>query len=120
MTKINATILVILGLLLSACATSQTSASTAQAPISSAELTGTYECFAIEGTNTSNMGILTLNADHTGIFGSNTIQWNYDGNTNLITFDGDNSLRDASYFSEGQTLSVNEDAEDHFTCVKSE
>lgn len=121
MTKLYGTIFIIFALLISACATtSQTSISTAQAPVSSTELTGSYECFAIEGTNTSDMGILTLNADHTGSFGSNTIQWNYDSGTNLVTFDGDGTLRDASYFSEGQTLSVNEDAEDHFTCVKSQ
>jgi hypothetical protein len=120
MTKFNTTIHLIFGLLLSACGTSPTATGTAQVPISSAELTGTYECFAIEGTNTSDMGSLTLNTDHTGTFGSSTIQWNYDVSTNLITFEGDESLRDGTYFSEGQTLSVNADADDHFTCVKTE
>jgi hypothetical protein len=120
MTKITTTIFIILGLFLNACSTSQTSKGTLQAPISSSELTGNYECFVIEGPNTSDLGILTLNADHTAIFGSSTIQWNYDTATSLITFVGDDTMRDAIYFSEGQSLSINQDSEDHFTCIKSE
>jgi hypothetical protein len=120
MTKITATILIILGLFLSACDTSQTSTGTSQAPVAASELTGSYECFAIEGANTSDLGTLILNADQTATFGSNTIQWNYDSAANLITFIGDGTMRDAIYFSEGQSLSINQDAEDHFTCIKSE
>jgi hypothetical protein len=120
MTKLTAITFIILGLFVHACGTSQTSADTSQSAVSLNELTGSYECFAIEGANTSDLGILTLYADQTATFGSNTIQWNYDTAANMIIFIGDGTLRDAIYFSEGQSLSINQDAEDHFTCIKSQ
>jgi hypothetical protein len=120
MIKINLTIVVIIGLLLSACNTSQTSVNNSQPPVSSTELTGTYDCFAIDGTNTSDLGTLTLHADQTATFGSDTIQWMYDAGTNMVLFTGTVAVRDAIYFSEGQSLSINENSDDHFTCIKSE
>jgi hypothetical protein len=120
MIKINITSFMICGLLLSACNTSQASVNNSQASISSTELTGAYDCFAIHGTNTSDIGVLTLNADQTGTFGSNPIHWEYEADVNRISFEGDPTLRDGTYFSDGPSLSVNENSEDHFTCVKSE
>ena len=119
MTKINAAIPVILMLLLSACSTPPTAVNTSQPPAATDELAGTYECFAVNGVNTSDLGTLTLHPDQTASFGPNSIRWQYDAETNMIIFDGDETLRNAIYFSEGQSLSVNENSEDHFTCVKS-
>jgi hypothetical protein len=113
---------IVLALLFGAC-----SPSASGSAASSAELTGSYECFGLASGSTQTIGALTLNADGTGTFGSTAIQWSYDRNTNTITFTGGAGLQSATYISDGPSLSMNSTADagvegsvdGHFTCVRS-
>ena len=102
----------------------------AQASTSStvaADVAGSYECFGVGEAGMSAIETLTLNADGTGSLGNSALTWSYDPSTNTILFDGAAGLDNATYLSDGPSLSVNLRAdviltgapEGHFTCVKS-
>jgi len=93
----------------------------------SAELAGTYDCLDLENGLSVSTDTLTLNPDGSGFFGSTAITWTFDAANNKIIFAGDGRIHEATYFSDGPSLSVNAAAGDttadasdsHLTCVKS-
>jgi hypothetical protein len=115
--------LIALTFCLSACSPS---ASASGSVATTAEVAGTYECFGLENGSATTISTLSLNADGTGVFGTTMITWTYDPATSLITFNGDAALQEATFLSDGPTLSVNLRADaivsgapgGHFTCVK--
>lgn len=123
MVKPIAIALIALALIFSACSPS---ASASGSAATSAEVAGTYDCFGLENGAAATISTLTLNADGTGVFGSTALTWTYDQDTNQIIFGGDAGLQDATYLSDGPSLSVNLRADaivtgapdGHFTCVK--
>lgn len=107
-------------LLLSGCSGSSSTATRGDAA-------GTYECFGVESGVTAGINTLVLNSDGTGAFGDAAVTWTYDPGTGQIRFGGDAGLQDATFLSDGPSLSVNlraeaivsDATEGHFTCVKS-